>query len=91
MTPEEIQQAVARASGIVRLNDQCCENEAFLARAVLTLTEQQPEPVSRDEITDMFESEFADAPTYVVVEHLLSRYTITARPVASPSEEAQRG
>lgn len=88
MTPQEI----ARARKLARLvvDGELWPAPAFLlARGVLALTEQQPEP-SRDEIVDMFEAEFADAPTYVVVEHLLSRYTITARPVASPTEEASR-
>jgi hypothetical protein len=41
MTPEEIQQARAMATGIERNTRRCCATEGFLARATLALTEER--------------------------------------------------
>jgi hypothetical protein len=132
MTPEEIQQAIDTAHNVTEDDDGPLwhdDDVYLLARAVLALTEQQPEPVSRGELDDVLraakmaaDSAFIDHrdgtnsdrvrvalraafecaigngliqitdqagwPPYLSID---PPYTITARPVASPSEEAQRG
>lgn len=96
MTPEQIKEAREHAQAALAYRPihlkPATENEVMFARAVLALTEQQPEPVSdrirRQLILGVQARLFATCPASLhlaakIVDDLLARYTITARPAAT--------
>lgn len=103
MTPEEIRQAREVARETVNPGAWFTPGHAWIAlmaRAVLALTEQQPEPVSEDTLTTfLYDTAHAnlldvdnDTPGVLAVE-LRRRYTITNRPasrlVSSPDGDSR--
>lgn len=101
MTPEQIQQAHELAAHAPKMGYALIDHEAkLLADAVLALTEQQPEPVSRDDLADVIDGALearmgnpdsiqgwdVDEDLLPIADRLLSRYTITRKPIIEPND-----
>lgn len=90
MTPQEIAAAIRQEADLAARPGQMKRLDG-LADAVLALTEQQPEPVTRQELVDLIE-EFNERPGRLLYQ--LSRYTITRKPqesrvVSSPDGDSR--
>lgn len=81
LTPEQIQQAREIAQTVISYPYRVLTGEGTtLARAVLALTEQQTEPVSRGELVNLFNVALPiNAETNWLIDRLMSNFDITRK------------